>query len=798
MADSTDESRDRVLATNPRTPLVERSGAMHLRAGDATVRLSSSPAVIRALVRDAEGTRSARVAAAVRDGHPREVVEATVDELLRAGVLVVLGAGAGPDPESVEKTRAKTGPRLEVLGAGTLAAAIAARLSGMRFEVRTRDALLPSEDRDVLVWAHEGASLGDALAANDEVLRRGQSALFVLVTGDEAAIGPLIVPGLGPCLRCALEESVEPSAMSGVCPPPVAASAAEEVTALLHGALLPLGPSPWTRERVWRSAWVGSRRLAVSPRGGCPSCARALQRPGPFDTAAALALGEGPRNLRGGASREPGPRRRVAVVGGGTAGYLTALALERERPDLAVTLLESSEVPIVGVGEATTPALVEMLLQTLGVDELALYREVAPTWKLGIRFFWGEPGPSVFHHPFAGERLLDAMVRAGDQDLQSLGAQLMARRLSPILREPDGTIVPLLGRVPYAWHLDNERFVRFLHRLADRRGIERIDCHIEEVLLDEDGSVSALRARDGRTFEHDFYVDASGFSSLLLEKALGEPFRSFDKTLFCDTAIVADVPRDGPIASYTLAETMDAGWCWSIPTPEADHRGYVLASSFCSLDEAEAEMRRKNPGMGDARVVRFRSGRLERCWQRNVFAVGNAYAFVEPLESTALHMLVHQVRLLVAALPRGSDAEDAATRVNTTIAGSWDTLRSFLALHFRFNRKLDTPFWRECREHVDLCGGEAMVAAFQHAAPLSARSDRALLSDSLLKDSFFGLLGIDNVLFGQAVPTRLPELEGEDPAFDRWVQRGLPMLLSRALPHDQGLDAYARWLAGER
>jgi tryptophan halogenase len=500
-------------------------------------------------------------------------------------------------------------------------------------------------------------------------------------------------------------------------------------------------------------------------------------------------------------ARGVAPRRRsvtrVGVVGGGTAGYLTALALRRHHPSLEVTLIESSRIPIIGVGEATTPDLVEFLHGTLGIDELELYREVAPTWKLGIRFLWGGPGDHVFHHPFTGEHLFEAIAHAHDQDLQSLGAQLMKTGRAPVLREPDGRLTPLLSTTAYAYHLDNARFVAFLQRLAARRGVVRVDCVIDDVTLGPDGGVQHVRADDGRTLSFDLYVDATGFRSLLLQKTLGVAYRSYASSLFCDTAVFADVPSGDGIAPFTLAETMDAGWCWNIPQVTEDHRGYVFASSHLSADQAEAEMRAKNPGMGEAHLVRFRSGRLEKCWVGNVVGLGNAYAFVEPLESTALHMLVHQIGLLLDALADETDA--APARMNDAVGAHWDILRGFLALHYRFNRKLDTPFWKDCRAQVDLAEGEAMLAAYGEGAPLVARPDRRRIEDDLFRSGFFGLLGVDNVLLGQGVPTRLltPEPRRVE-AFERWAHEQLPSILSRALPHREALDAYAGWLTERR
>jgi tryptophan halogenase len=239
---------------------------------------------------------------------------------------------------------------------------------------------------------------------------------------------------------------------------------------------------------------------------------------------------------------------------------------------------------------------------------------------------------------------------------------------------------------------------------------------------------------------------------------------------------------------------MDAGWCWNIPQVDVHHRGYVFSSSHLSPESAEAEMRAKNPGMGDARLVRFKSGRLERWWVGNVFALGNAYAFVEPLESTALHMLVHQIERMLDALAGPAD-EAARAAANEAVGEHWDCLRGFLALHYRFNRRLDTPFWRECREGVDLAAGEAMLAAYREGAPLVARPDRRRLENALFRTGFFGLLGVDNVLLGQRVPAPVvPPTPSGVASFERWAAVEVPAALERALDHRQALDAYVHAL----
>lgn len=678
--------------------------------------------------------------------------------------------------------------RVAIEGGGAVSESLSVRLRSSGVELVS---LASAPDLAILIGPEGGAVLDRA----DEVIRGGTPTIVAALGRREISVGPLTVPGKTACPRC-LSSEAAPSVDAPDCPDVLAGRAADEIVA---AALLAWrgDPRPATllRQRTVLAASGGRDDRAAWPRAGCPACAGASVRPTAFDVAAGLAHLAAPSVTGAVDASERKAVRRVGVLGGGTAGYLTALALRAACPHLEVTVVESSKIPIIGVGEATTPDLVEFLHGTLGVDELELYREVLPTWKLGIRFAWGPTTRPHFHHPFSGPHLLEA-IQAGDQDLQSLAGALMARDLAPVFRT-EGRATSMLRSVPYAYHLDNERFVRFLHKLAVRAGVERVDAEIADVAVDERG-VAGLTTKEGRVLAFDLYVDATGFRSLLLEKALSVPFVSYAKTLFCDTAVTADVPHGGKLAPYTLAQTMDSGWCWKIPQREDDHRGYVFASSHCSVDRAIDEMRQKNPAMGETRVVKFRSGRLERCWEKNVFAIGNSYAFVEPLESTALHMIVFEIGVLLSALSGGETTDRLRARVNRVVGDHWDCLRDFLALHYKFNERLETPFWRDVRETVDLAGGQLLLDAFRAGAPLTARPDSAIVKDSLFGDGFFGLLGVDNLLLGQRVPgARLRPLR-DTGAFERWSKAALPALLERALPVAEGIDAHVEQLERRR
>ena len=320
--------------------------------------------------------------------------------------------------------------------------------------------------------------------------------------------------------------------------------------------------------------------------------------------------------------------RSIGVIGGGTAGYLAALAVKAQFPAIEVTVVESRDIPIIGVGEGDDDAdALPFLHAQIGLDAVDLWSAVKPTFKLGIRFEWGLPGDYAFTYPFGDADPIDAFAFDGDLRAQSLVSMLMERDRAPLLRSPDGGILSLLPSLKFAYHLDNAPFVAFLgdDGCNPRNPPPRCD-HCEGDACADRGGIDSLLTSSGDEIRFDFYVDASGFRSMLLGVALETPFSSYASSLFCDRAVVATVPQPGAVRPYTTAETMDAGWCWRIPVIGEDHRGYVYASSFIDDDAAAAEMRAKNPGMGKPWLVRFRSGRHRDFWVGNTVGVGNAYA----------------------------------------------------------------------------------------------------------------------------------------------------------------------------
>ncbi len=453
------------------------------------------------------------------------------------------------------------------------------------------------------------------------------------------------------------------------------------------------------------------------------------------------------------------PVERLVIVGGGSAGFLAALSFRLYLPRIHVVVVHSADIPVIGVGESTTQGFVDYLHKALRIDRGEFLREVRPSWKLGLRMEWGDPADTHFNYPFEQFLALNApnleRVQAfycldGMSDSSPYGA-MMDRGLAPCRIQNGRLAVDPRA----AYHIPNQRFIDYLQRKVKEYGGEVVDGEIVEVNRHDSGNVKSIQLKDGREIEGDFFVDCSGFKSLLLKETMGAKFVSYDDALSCDAAVIGSWQRstdDADVHPYTTAETMAHGWCWQIDFVDSVTRGYVFSTAYCSPDEAMRELKERNPKLGDdLRVIRFPSGRYDRYWVGNVAGVGNASGFVEPLEATALHLIITQCWFLIGAIrdSGGSPSETLKAIENRRYAAVWDDVRDFLALHYRFNRRLDTPFWRHCRENTPLGGAEELVSAYAEAGPAVS------LGSLIPTDSIFGYPGYINLLVGQRVPTRV-------------------------------------------
>jgi tryptophan halogenase len=485
------------------------------------------------------------------------------------------------------------------------------------------------------------------------------------------------------------------------------------------------------------------------------------------------------------------PVRRIGVVGGGTAGYLTALALRAKVPWADVTLIESSKIPVIGVGEATTPPVVAFLHHYLGIDPVDFTEKVQPRWKLGINFEWG-PSPDGIMAPFDWGAnsigMLGSLATRDDVNAFTLQSLFMLADKVPVFRSGDG-YVSMMDDIPFAYHLENRRLVRYLKDLAAERGIRHLDVEIDGAQLSGQEWVESLHTKDGQHLDFDLYIDCTGFRSYLLGKALGTPYLSYGDSLLTDTALTGYVDQSAAIQPYTRATTMDAGWCWRIPVPDEDHVGYVHSSAHLGEDEAAAELRRLYPSVQDLKTVKFRSGRYQEMWRGNVIALGNSYGFVEPLESSSLLMLIFTLMSMIPLLPRSWNEPDGRKVLNDLTAQRWDGLRWFLAIHYKYNERKDTKFWREVRETADISGLQPLLDVFAAGAPLHLRDPLTRRFVRAAAPTFYELDGVDCLLLGQGFPARL--VSRGEPA-EEWNKRkaAADVLVARGLTQREALEAF--------
>jgi len=444
--------------------------------------------------------------------------------------------------------------------------------------------------------------------------------------------------------------------------------------------------------------------------------------------------------------------QKIVVLGAGSAGLLAAISLKRKIPRLDVQVVRSPSIGVIGVGESTTPNFPYHLFEYLGISRKRFYELAEPTWKLGIKFLWGSRGRFDYtfqnqldtHHP--GLAKPTGFYCREDFNNVSLPGALMHQEMA-FPRQPNGA--PDI-HAWHAFHIENKKFVRILEIVAREQGVSFIDGKVTAAEKSADG-IAAIRLDGGERVAADFFVDASGFRSELLGKALEEPFVSFASSLFCDRAVIGGWNRtDEKIQPYTTAETMNSGWAWQIDHEKIINRGYVYCSQAISDEEAAAEFYRKNPRITDEpQFIKFRSGCYKRQWVGNVVALGNSGGFVEPLESTALMILCSNIRSMIELLIHCDIRPNPSARdlFNDLTYGSWQDIRGFLSIHYKFNGLLDTPFWRQVRAEADVSHVAPLLDFYHENGPTGFCRYRMPHTQS-----DFGLEGYLVMLVGNQVP----------------------------------------------
>lgn len=402
------------------------------------------------------------------------------------------------------------------------------------------------------------------------------------------------------------------------------------------------------------------------------------------------------------------PYKRVVILGGGTAGWMTAagLATLLGPAGVHVTLVESEEIGIVGVGEATLPHI-RFFNETLGIDEYEFMAATRATVKLGIEFVdWGRLGDSYIH-PFGDYGIPNDGIgfhhfwrkfasEAGSISDYSL--PVVAARLGRFAPPSDNTR-SVLSTYRFAYQFDATAYAPFLRAHAEARGVMRHEGRVSGVHRTDDGDIASLTLDDGRTVEGDLFIDCSGFRGLIIEDALETGYENWQHWLPCDRAVAVPCEHAGPLLPYTRATARGAGWQWRIPLQHRTGNGHVYASGFLSADEAEGQLRSSLEGrmLAEPRHLRFTTGKRRKLWNRNCVAIGLAGGFLEPLESTSIYLIQQGITYLIEMFQGAGDPTVAAAEYNRMMDLEFERIRDFLLLHYVATERTDTEFWRYMR-----------------------------------------------------------------------------------------------------
>ncbi|HUA25131.1 MAG TPA: tryptophan halogenase family protein [Steroidobacteraceae bacterium] len=401
--------------------------------------------------------------------------------------------------------------------------------------------------------------------------------------------------------------------------------------------------------------------------------------------------------------------RRVVIVGGGTAGWMAAAVLSRAMgASLDIEVVESDAIGTVGVGESTIPQI-RNVNQFLGIDEDAMLRATGATFKLAIQFNdWVRPGHSYLHAfgdvglplgplPFQ-HYWLRQRARSGAEDLATYSLNATAAQSCRMARIEKVGNSPMAG-IKYAFQFDAGLYGRMLRTYAEQRGVKRTEGRIVDVRLrSEDGFIAAVVLESGAGIAGDLFLDCSGFRGLLIEGALASGFEDWREWLPCDRAFAVGSASASPMRPYTQANARPAGWQWRIPLQHRTGNGHVYCSEFMSDDEAAAILLGSLDGkpLADPRPLRFTAGVRRRIWSRNCVAIGLAAGFLEPLESTAIHLIQSGISRLLSLFPDGGFDQAVIDEYNRNVRKEYEQVRDFLVLHYRTTERGDTPFWQRC------------------------------------------------------------------------------------------------------
>ena len=493
--------------------------------------------------------------------------------------------------------------------------------------------------------------------------------------------------------------------------------------------------------------------------------------------------------------------KSITVVGGGSAGWMAAAALATYLGRRAtIRLVESEEIGIVGVGEASVPHIRLFNGQWLGIDEAEFVKRTHGTIKLGIQFNdWGRIGDSYIHgFGTIGRAVGPLPFHQFWLKLRQAGRAATIGEYSPqTVMAPQGKFAPRdrnappnspLADIAYAYHFDATRYARFLRELAEQRGVQRIEGKIVKVnQRAADGFIESVTLASGQVVEGELFIDCSGFRGLLIEETLKTGYVDWTHWLPCDRAMAVPSERVDPITPYTRSTARAAGWQWRIPLQHRTGNGYVYSSRHISDDEACATLLANLDGkaLAEPRPLRFTTGMRRKFWNKNVVALGLASGFLEPLESTSIYLAQSGITRLLSLFPRRDFSPLLVERYNRESAFEYERVRDFLILHYKVTERSDTPFWDYCRT-MDI------PDTLREAIDLFRLDGRYFRNG----EDFFALPSWVQVMLGQGIVPRSYHPIVDEMPEDKLVEHveGMRTMLAQAVgtmpTHQEWIDRY--------
>ncbi|MBU2893308.1 tryptophan 7-halogenase [Colwellia sp. D2M02] len=402
--------------------------------------------------------------------------------------------------------------------------------------------------------------------------------------------------------------------------------------------------------------------------------------------------------------------KKFVIVGGGTAGWVAAATLGNifKDSDVTVELVESPDVAIIGVGEATIPPFLETI-RSLGIDEAEFIKATQASFKWGIRFENWHKKDHAYFHPFGslgrdidGHEFYQCWLKSkaeGDE------TPLMAHSPESVLSDHNRFFLPFkamgtpLASAHYALHLDAVLVGRYLRDFAKSIGVIRTEGHVEAVIKNEQGFINSVTLKDGREVNGDFFIDCTGFKGLLIEEALQTGYDDWSHYLPCNRAVTVQTKNIGETTPYTTSRAQNAGWTWRIPLQHRTGNGYVFCDKYCSDEDAIATLLANIEGepITTPKVIPFVTGIRKQAWNKNCLALGLAQGFLEPLESTAIHLVSKTLAFFVRLFPTKECNPILMSEFNRRVKADYEEIRDFLVLHYSATERDDTEFWRWCQ-----------------------------------------------------------------------------------------------------